>query len=107
MHIINGHVDRDFYLDYNYGLPIKGDQLYTLTVWWQNTARLKQGTYSVLKIPQEIIFEVDVGPKDFDKWMNNKTEVDCTVIQGLSGKNIKCYITSLICDRIWTSPMTS
>lgn len=59
---------------------------------------MKDGSYAIYKIPQEILVNIDFYELTKDNWINNYTEIDCTTLQGFSS-GIKCTLTSLYCVR--------
>jgi hypothetical protein len=90
--------DRDYYPDFNPYEPIKGDKITIAKVWMQTSLRIKEGARIIVRLPHEIIINVEIPEDNMDVWLTNMTEIDCTSIQGLH-PDLQCHIHSLFCAR--------
>lgn len=54
------------------------------------------------KIPQEVLFNITQPDReneaDIEQWVNNRTMLNCTQIQGLSDQ-LDCELQSIYCTR--------
>lgn len=101
---LGGIIDRDFYPNYNPYDEIAGEKIKIIKIWMQSAARVRDGSYNIFKIPMEILINIDFYPMVINDWVNNRTEIDCTSLQGYSS-GIKCTLLTIVCTRNYLSPI--
>ncbi len=79
-----------------------------LKLWVQTSTEVKHGSYATFKIPMEIMINITQPDKYTLKgtynWVNNRTEFNCTTLQGLSD-TIVCELQSIYCTREYGNEM--
>lgn len=97
-------IDNDYYPDHGHKAEYnwtQGEKTQIIKIWWLQTSIIRQGAYALLYVPMNVIFHLpDITNNDFDKWIFNRTDIECLKLQNVEETNLKCEI-DIVCTRVF------
>ena len=71
---VGGVIERDFHPRFNRLNVTEGNYMNIIKLWWQQASNVKEGSYVLLDVPQDITFEFEpIAATDTASWVNNIT----------------------------------